>query len=394
MPEDAHDPAEPPRLMRLPIERIEAIPARIPTIRPHHLAFATVEAMDVVIVRVTAGGVVGLGEAATIGGPRWGEESPEGIAAIVTQYLAGPMLGQDAARLNAAEARIGRAVRGNAFAKSALSMALHDAVARARGLGLAELLGGAEAASLPLAWTLASGDTGRDIEEGEATLAARRHRDFKVKIGARAPEDDIAHVAALARAFAGRASVRVDVNQAWDEATAARALPALAEAGVAMAEQPVPGWNTAAMARLQRANPRLSIMGDEGVATPQDALRHAAEAAAAAIALKPAKHGGVAGTRAVAAIARAAGLGLYGGTMLEGTIGTLGALQLYATLGDFAWGSELFGPLLLRDSLATAAPEYRDFAIHLPRGPGIGTDLDADKLAHYRTDRPRTLHAL
>ncbi|HWX47463.1 MAG TPA: muconate/chloromuconate family cycloisomerase [Roseomonas sp.] len=377
---------------RLPIERIEAIPARVPTIRPHHLAFATVEAMDVVIVRVTAGGVTGLGEAATIGGPRWGEESPEGIATIVAQYLAEPMLGQDAMQLNAAEVRIARAVRGNAFAKSALSMALHDAVARARGQRLADLLGGPVQEALPLAWTLASGDTGQDIEEGEAMLAARRHRDFKVKIGAHDPEQDIAHVAALARAFEGRATVRVDVNQAWDEPTAARALPRLAGAGVVMAEQPVPAWNVPAMARLSRANPSLALLADEGIATPQDALRHAAEAAAAAFALKPAKHGGVGGTRAVAAIARAAGLGLYGGTMLEGAIGTLGALHLYSTLGPYAWGTELFGPLLLRDSLATEGPEYRDFALHLPAGPGIGTALDADKLAHYRTDAPRHLH--
>jgi muconate/chloromuconate cycloisomerase len=378
--------------MRLPIELIEAVPARIPTIRPHHLAFATVDAMDVVIVRVTAGGVVGLGEASTIGGPRWGEESPEGIATIVARYLAEAMLGQDAAQLNIVEARIGRAVRGNGFAKAALSMAIHDAVARALGVRLADLLGGPQSAHLPLAWTLASGDTARDIEEGEKMLATRRHRDFKLKIGAHAPEADIAHVAAIARAFEGRASVRVDINQAWEEATAARGLPALADAGVVMAEQPVAGWNVPAMARLQRANARLSIMGDEGIATPQDALRHASEVACAAMALKPAKHGGVSGTRAVAAIARAAGLGLYGGTMLEGTIGTLGALHLYSTLGDFAWGTELFGPLLLRDSLATSAPEYRDFAIHLPAGPGIGTDLDEGKLAHYRTDRSRTLH--
>ena len=376
---------------RLPIERIEAIPARVPTIRPHHLAFATVDAMDVVIVRVTAGGVEGYGEASTIGGPRWGEESPEGIAAIVGTYLAEAMLGQDAAQLNVAEARIARAVRGNHFAKAALSMALHDAVARAEGIRLADLLGGPQATHLPLAWTLASGDTARDIEEGEQMLTLRRHRDFKLKIGAHAPEQDVAHVAAIARAFEGRASVRVDVNQAWDEPTAARFLPALADAGVVMAEQPVAGWHVPAMARLQRANPRLAIMGDEGVATPQDALRHVTEAACHAVALKPAKHGGIAGTRAVAAIARTAGLGLYGGTMLEGTIGTLGALHLYSTFGDYAWGTELFGPLLLHDTLATGEIEFRDFAIHLPEGPGIGTDLDEDKLEHFRTDRNRTL---
>lgn len=376
--------------MRLPIERVEAIPARIPTIRPHHLSFVTVQAMDVVIVRVTAGGgVVGLGEAATIGGPRWGEESPEGIAATIENYLAEALVGTDIANPNAAEDRIARAVRGNGFAKAALSMAVHDALARARGLRLADLLGGAVAEEVPLAWTLASGDTARDVEEGEAMLAARRHRHFKVKIGARDPEEDVRHLMALGRAFEGRASLRVDVNQAWDEATAIRFVPRLAEAGVVLVEQPLPAWDVEGMARLARRS-SAALMADEGISSPQDALRHAQAGACLAVALKPAKHGGIAGTRAVAAVARAAGLGLYGGTMLEGAIGTLGALHLYATLGHFAWGCELFGPLLLRDSVATGALELRDFALRLPEGPGIGTDLDADRLDHYRTDRRRT----
>ncbi|MCK8786286.1 muconate/chloromuconate family cycloisomerase [Roseomonas sp. NAR14] len=372
------------------IERIEAVPARVPTIRPHHLAFVTVEAMDVVVVRVTAGGVTGLGEAATIGGPRWGEESPEGIAAAVNHYLAEALLGQDAANLNAVEDRIARALRGNSFAKNAVSTAVHDAVARARGERLVELLGGAVVDSIPLAWTLASGDTDRDIEEGERALAERRHRHFKIKIGAGDPAQDLRHIARLAAAFEGRATLRVDINQAWDESTASQFAPALAEAGVLLFEQPLPAWNVDGMARLA-TRLRATVMADEGVATPQDVLRHAQAAACGAVALKPGKHGGVAGTRAVAAIARAAGLGLYGGTMLEGTIGTLGALHLYATLGHFAWGCELFGPLLLRDSLATTRPAPRDFALHLPDGPGIGTELDADKLAHYRTDRARTV---
>ena len=56
------------------IDRIEAILVDVPTKRPHKLAFATVAEQNYVIVRVFADGAVGIGEAATIGGPRWGEE--------------------------------------------------------------------------------------------------------------------------------------------------------------------------------------------------------------------------------------------------------------------------------------------------------------------------------
>lgn len=377
--------------MRLTIDRIEAIPLRVPTIRPHHLAFATVAEMDIVLVAVSAAGITGYGEAATIGGPRWGDESPEGIAAVVSRYLAEALLGEDAANLSAIEERLARAVRGNGFARSAVSLAIHDLVARARDVRLADLLGGALVEAIPLAWTLASGDTARDIEEAERMLALRRHRDFKIKVGARAAAEDLRHLAALGSALADRASLRIDVNQAWDEPTALRCLPALQEMGISLVEQPLPAWNLSGMARLSaRGGP--VVMADEGIATPQDALRHAKEAACGAVALKPAKHGGVAGTRQVAAIARAAGLGLYGGTMLEGTLGTLGSAHLFATLGPLAWGSELFGPLLLAEPISATPLRVADFALHLPEGPGIGAEPDAAQIARLRTDRPRISH--
>ncbi|MDB5631884.1 MAG: muconate cycloisomerase [Tardiphaga sp.] len=83
-----------------------------------------------------------------------------------------------------------------------------------------------------VAWTLASGDTTRDIAEAEQMLEARRHNIFKLKIGLRSVDADVAHVAAIKKALGDRASVRVDVNQAWSEPEARRGIPALEAAGV------------------------------------------------------------------------------------------------------------------------------------------------------------------
>ena len=57
---------------------------------------------------------------------------------------------------------------------------------------LALLLGGAVRDRIPVLWTLASGDPAQEIEEAERKLAARLHDTFKVKIGAQAPEADLA----------------------------------------------------------------------------------------------------------------------------------------------------------------------------------------------------------
>ena len=94
----------------------------------------------------------------------------------------------------------------------------------------------------------------------------------------------------------------------------------------------------------------------------------------------------------VAAIARAADIGLYGGTMLETGVSTAAALQLFSTFEVLDWGTELFGPLLLADEILKTPIVYRDFSVHLPEGPGIGVTLDEDKIEFYRRDRAKSVH--
>jgi muconate cycloisomerase len=129
-------------------------------------------------------------------------------------------------------------------------------------------------------------------------------------------------------------------------------------------------------------------MADEAVATPADAFELARERDCDVFALKIAKSGGLTETAKVAAIAEAAGIALYGGTMLEGSIGTLASAHLFATLPQpLAFGTELFGPLLLRDDIVIERPAYENFTIKVPTTPGLGIAIDEDKLAFFRRDR-------
>ena len=366
------------------ITAVEAILIDLPTIRAHQLAMATMQQQTLVIVRLQCSdGIEGIGEATTIGGLSYGDESPEGIKLTIDTYLAPALVGQDAVNVHAAMARLNKVARGNRFAKSALETALLDAQGKRLGVPLATLLGGAVRDTLPALWTLASGDTGRDIAEAEQLLEARRHNTFKLKIGRRAVRDDVAHVAAIKRALGDRARVTVDVNQAWNEAEAATGIAMLEAAGIDLIEQPTPREQRAALARLA-ARFIVPIMADEAVCGPEDAMELARIGGADVFALKIAKSGGIFGMLRTAAVGDAAGIALYGGTMLEGSVGTIAAAHGFCTLPQLAWGTELFGPLLLKDDIVTARPEYRDFALHLPQGPGLGLALDEDKLAHYR----------
>ncbi len=367
----------------LAIASIRSTIVDVPTVRRHELSSLSVTAQSYVIVELRlANGVEGIGEAATLGGPRWSEESVESIKATIDAYLAPALIGAPADRFEAACTRMDEAAKRNNAAKAAIESALFDAVGKTLGVSAVQLLGGAVRESIPVLWTLASGDPAQEIEEAEKKLAARLHNTFKVKIGAQSPEADLGRLRRLAGALAGRASLIVDANQAWDETTALRCLPVLAELGVRLVEQPLPAWNLAGMARL-RARSTVPLMADECVFSAHDMLDVARAGAADVVSLKLVKHGGLLATRDVAAVAEAAGIGLYGGCLLESSIGAAAHLQVFAGLRELAWGCEHFGPQILVDDLVEEPLRFADFRIHLPAGPGLGVTLDQDKLRRY-----------
>ena len=369
------------------IHSIDAVLVDLPTIRAHKLAMTTMMRQTLVIVRLTCSdGITGIGEATTIGGLAYGDQSPESIKSAIDTYVAPLLVGQDATRISIAMKRVAASVQGNSFAKSAIETALLDAHGQRLGLPVHSLLGGAVRDALPVLWTLASGDASRDVDEALALIEARRHKVFKLKIGSHPLAEDIAHVQAIRRGLGDDVMLTVDVNQAWDEPTAVRGIAALEAAGVALIEQPVARRNRRALARLA-ARFDVPIMADEAVHDAIDAFDLAASGPADVYALKISQAGGLWPTLRAAAVADAGGVGIYGGTLLEGSVGSIAAAHVFAACPTLAWGTELFGPLLLKDDVVVQRPEFRDFELQLPQAPGLGLQLDADKLAFYRRDR-------
>lgn len=366
------------------IERVETMLVDLPTIRPHKLSVATMTGQTLMLVKVhCSDGTVGIGEGTTIGGLAYGGESPESMKLAIDTYFAPVMVGEDATHVKALMARIGKAIKENRFAKSAVETALLDAHGKRLGLPVSELLGGALRKRLAVAWTLASGDTAKDIAEAEKMLELRRHRIFKLKIGARPLKDDIAHVAAIKKALGERGAVRVDVNMAWSEFEAAYGMAALADAGCELVEQPVA--STAALGRLVRRFP-LALMADESLTGPESAFEIAKTKGADVFAVKIEQSGGLFNAQRVAVIADAAGIELYGGTMLEGGVGTVASAHVFSTFAKLQWGTELFGPLLLTEEILATPLDYSDFELTVPDAPGLGIELDEDRLKYFARD--------
>ncbi|MCU4315274.1 muconate/chloromuconate family cycloisomerase [Acinetobacter bereziniae] len=363
---------------------IETLLVEIPTIRPHKMAVATMQTQTLVLIKITTeDGFVGWGEATTIGGLGYGEESPESVQTNIDTYFA-PLL-KTLSGLNIAQTMqiIHRNINGNRFAKCAIQTALLDIQSQRSGIPLSELLGGRLRDSISVLWVLASGDTEKDIAEAKKMITAKRHNIFKLKIGSRPLEQDIEHVLAIKQALGSEISIRVDVNRAWSELTAIKGIKMLQDGGVDLIEQPCAIQNIDAMQRLTRKFD-IAIMADESLMGPQSAYELAKCNAASVFAVKVAQSGGLTEACEVGKLANLAGIDLYGGTMLEGPVGTIASAHVFSTFSNLAYGTELFGPLLLTEQILKKPLQYENFELKIPTASGLGIELDEDKIDKLR----------
>lgn len=362
---------------------IKAIETRIVdcvTTRRHKLSNTELTHQSYVIVEATlADGSIGYGEASTLGGPRWSEESVEAIKANIDTYLAPAILNQSALEFEANALRMKKAVSRNTSARAAVEGALYDAAGKSLDLPATTFLGGRVRDKIEVLWALASGDADQEIEEAQAKLAAREHRRFKIKLGFYDPAQDMVRLRKIMSAMPEGTEMVVDVNQAWSEATAIRYLPELAEMNIALIEQPLRPGLMEATARVA-ARSSIPIMTDEAAFSTQEIAQNAAAATGSVYSLKLVKSGGLMEMKRAAGVAQAFGMELYGGCLLESGIGASAHLAVFSTLPVLEWGCEHFGPRILVNDLTSEGLVYKDFHIELPDGPGLGFTVDTDVL--------------
>ncbi|HSV86473.1 MAG TPA: dipeptide epimerase [Levilinea sp.] len=254
-------------------------------------------------------------------------------------------------------ARVGSG--GPAPARSAIDLALHDRIARQRGVPLFELLEFPPPKVMPTSFTISI-----DTPEAMAQMALEMHAYpiLKVKLGS---DDDLARLAAI-RAARPDARLRVDANAGWTFAEAATRIEQLLPYQVELIEQPLARHKIEAMGRLQRICP-IPIVADESVQSLQDVERLAA-AGVQGINLKLMKVGGLSPAVAMQQRAQQLGLRVMLGCMVETSLGTTAMAHLS---GAAEW-IDLDAPLLIANDPFEGIRYDSGANIHLPQRPGIG----------------------
>jgi L-Ala-D/L-Glu epimerase len=302
------------------------VSARVVTLRLTETFVISRSAQDtaeVVHVELEHDGVRGFGEAAPI--ERY-DESAESALAYVEEHA--ELLGDDPFAL---EEIFERLPPREYAARAALDAALHDLCGTLTGQPVWRLLG-LRRTGPPTSWTIWLGDP--DDMARRAELVRGRFRRLKLKLGAR-DGLDVERV----RVVRGVADVplQVDINEGWDEAEALESLPQLAELGVQYCEQPLPAGDPAVL----KGRSPIPVYLDEDCHTLADVAACAERADG--INVKLAKSGGIREAVRMVHAARALGVGVMLGCMVESGLGISAAAQI-ASLCDHV---DLDGNLLL-----------------------------------------------
>src|SRR5471030_2017855 len=300
---------------------------------------------EVVLVEVRHGDISGFGEAAPI--ERYGESATSALA-----WLGTVELGDDPWALNEIA---GELPPGQQAARAAVDAALHDLQGKLTGLPVYKLLG-LRRAGPPTSWTIWLGDPDDMARRAEAAAARGFHR-LKLKLGGGDGLD-------LARVFAVRGAtdlpLQADVNELWSLDEALEFLPQM---DLQYCEQPLPAGDPGGP-ELKRRSP-VPIYVDEDCHTLGD-VAFCAERAHG-INIKLAKSGGIREAVRMANAARALGLGVMLGCMVESGLGIAAGAHI-ASLCDHI---DLDGNLLLASD-PWPGIEFVDGVQRPSERPGLG----------------------
>ena len=382
------------------ITRIESIPFRLPVRRDFRWNGLEVGLGAFVLVRVhTDDGVVGLGEATPI--PDWGGdhghqhgETQGTVISVIDQNLAPVLIGSDPMCISRAHEVMNRTVKGHPFAKAAIEFALYDIAGKVLDQPVYQLLGGCYRDEVPIAHMVglmavdqAREEAGGAVADGAIALQVKGGED---------PSRDVDLIKQLRDDLGDEVIIRLDINQGYGAAKATMRNLVDVLPLIDYLEQPAIGL--AEMAQLTAAL-RPSVIVDESCWSPHDAYDVARNRAADVISIYLAKSGGFRPASDVAAISDAVGIACDVNGCIESGIGNAANLHfavatpavevpcvipVSAPKGEHAF--EIAGRYYEDDIITEPFPTGQGTLRPLEK-PGLGIEVDEDKLERFREDR-------
>src|SRR5262245_25303495 len=273
-----------------------------------------------------------------------------------------------------------RALVGNTGAHSAVEMALLDLTGRVLDRRLIDLIGSERRSAVRPMWLLGNATPDQDIAEAREREAEGFHL-FKLKIGVKPIEKEIAAALAIRKALGPRLPLGADANGGLTLANARRYVDRTRDAKLMFIEQPLPPDDLAGLKALARS--RLPIGVDEGIHSLAD-IGAQARAGARGVSLKLIKLGGLGAALDAARLCQRLRLKVnVAAKIAESSLGSAAAIQLACAVPAIDWGVSLTHFYLAEDLVRQPLP-LRNGEVKLPNGPGLGVEIDEAAVEKFR----------
>ena len=337
-----------------------------------------------VLVKVFAEGVVGYGQIRPLAPHHAMPDTYATMISMIKDVCGARLIGQRIFDTGGIHALFDELAPANYMARAALDAALHDAIGKAVGRPVYDLIGGLCQARIPLEWSISMApDPKKMVADAERALHEFGIRVLCIKSGhPDGWQHDARHFRMIREAVGADVAIGMDPNTGWSVTDTLQALQALQEHRVDYLEQPVKRHDLAGMAAIRRAATGVPLMADESCMSIHDAHAIVAAEAADVLCIKLYKHGGITPARKIAAIAEAASLKINcGGLAVLSQLEAAAGAHFYASrpaahvmpAGEFIFGLGVIGPDPL---VAQSDFVVRDGHVAPPSGPGLGITVD------------------
>ncbi len=362
------------------ITGLRATPVAVPFVEDELWAFGGRRGMVSILLEVdTDEGVVGLGEAAAY-------PSADIVLAVV-KSVEPLVVGESPFDIERIMKRINivgtwHHVKATSPAIAAVEMACWDIVGKASGQPLVNLFGGRVRDEVEFFFYLSRKPATEMGADAAAGLKAG-YTTFYLKVGSDNPSDDIERVEAIRAAVGADALIRVDANEAWSTAAAIRIIKGMEQFDLEMVEQPVSGRNLDEMAYV-RGRIDTPLLANEASWTRYDQLEVIKAGAADVISVDNQMDGGLLNLKRGAGLCEVAGLPVLKHSLGELGVAAYAGVHVMASTPNFLHANQGYGSFLADDVIAGASPlPYENGCLTVPDAPGIGVELDPERVGKY-----------
>lgn len=366
------------------ITKIELIPVDIPRTKvltlAHYGNLGQGGNFEFVLVRVhTDEGITGVGEVPPL--PPLSPESQPVILDVQKKWLVPSLLGMDPFETEAIWKRMDFIAPTYSMAKASIDMALWDIMGKSLDMPVHRLLGGSKPEKIPNVG-LVGIDEPEVVAEVAGEFVSQGYTGIRLKIS---PGHDIECVAAVREAIGDDVDLRVDCNQGYRVSEAVKMIRNIEPYGIEMVEQPTIWWDFNGLAEVAAAVD-TPLMAHESMYLLSDVKNLIDAGAVGVLGLKTYRPwGGITGARRLLEMARVMNIPCMFHDDLELSVSLAAATQIISAYRNvITHKCELSGyPEWMGDDVTTESVKFEKGYVYVPDGPGLGVELDDDKIKRY-----------